>query len=72
MKETRMPPAQAASLVANSGNTIYGVSVINFLTSTSSYAMASYLPSTENKECDHLSVTQSSLISREKGWLWII
>ena len=29
MKETRMPPAQAASLVANSGNTIYGVSVID-------------------------------------------
>ena len=28
MKETRMPPAQAANLVANSGNTLYGVSVI--------------------------------------------
>ena len=28
MKETRMPPAQSANLVANSGNTIYGVSVI--------------------------------------------
>ena len=26
MKETRMPPAQSANLVANSGNTIYGVS----------------------------------------------
>ena len=30
MKETRMPPAQAANLVANSGNTIYGVSVIDY------------------------------------------
>ena len=29
MKETRMPPAQSANLVANSGNTIYGVSVID-------------------------------------------
>ena len=29
MKETRMPPASAANLVANSGNTIYGVSVID-------------------------------------------
>ena len=29
MKETRMPPAQAANLAANSGNIIYGVSVIN-------------------------------------------
>ena len=28
MKETRMPPAESANLVANSGNTIYGVSVI--------------------------------------------
>ena len=28
MKETRMPPAQSANLVANSGNTIYGVGVI--------------------------------------------
>ena len=28
MKETRMPPAKAANLVANSGNTIYGVGVI--------------------------------------------
>ena len=28
MKETRMPTALAANLVANSGNTIYGVSVI--------------------------------------------
>ena len=28
MKETRMPPAWSANLVANSGNTIYGVSVI--------------------------------------------
>ena len=28
MKETRMPPAYSANLVANSGNTIYGVSVI--------------------------------------------
>ena len=28
MKKTRMPPAQTANLVANSGNTIYGVSVI--------------------------------------------
>ena len=28
MKETRMLPAQAANLVANSGNTIYGVNVI--------------------------------------------
>ena len=28
MKETRMPPALSANLVANSGNTIYGVSVI--------------------------------------------
>ena len=28
MKETRMPPASAANLVANSGNTIYWVSVI--------------------------------------------
>ena len=32
MKETRMPPAQAAYLVANSGNTIYGVSVIVLVT----------------------------------------
>ena len=31
MKETRMPPAYSANLVANSGNTIYGVSVINIL-----------------------------------------
>ena len=31
MKETRMPPAYAANLVANSGNTIYGVSVIDAL-----------------------------------------
>ena len=31
MKETRMPPAKAANLVANSGNTIYGFSVINGL-----------------------------------------
>ena len=29
MKETRMPPAYSANLVANSGNTIYGVSVIS-------------------------------------------
>ena len=28
MKETRMPPVQATNLVANSGNTIYRVSVI--------------------------------------------
>ena len=28
MKETRMPPALAANLVENSGNTIYRVSVI--------------------------------------------
>ena len=28
MKETRMPPAESANLVANSGNTIYGVTVI--------------------------------------------
>ena len=28
MKETRMPPALSANLVANSGNTIPGVSVI--------------------------------------------
>ena len=28
MKVTRMPPAYSANLVANSGNTIYGVSVI--------------------------------------------
>ena len=28
MKETRMPPAKAANLVANNGNTIYGVGVI--------------------------------------------
>ena len=28
MKETQMPPAWAANLVANSGNTIYGVGVI--------------------------------------------
>ena len=28
MKETRMPPALAANLVANSDNTIYGVGVI--------------------------------------------
>ena len=28
MKGTRMPPAYSANLVANSGNTIYGVSVI--------------------------------------------
>ena len=27
MKETRMPPAYSANLVANSGNAIYGVSV---------------------------------------------
>ena len=27
MKETRMTPAQAANLVANNSNTIYGVSV---------------------------------------------
>ena len=32
MKETRMPPAQAANLVENNGNTIYGVSVILQLT----------------------------------------
>ena len=30
MKETRMPPAYSANLVANSGNTIYGVSVIEY------------------------------------------
>ena len=29
MKVTRMPPAYSANLVANSGNTIYGVSVID-------------------------------------------
>ena len=29
MKETRVPPAQSANLAANSGNTIYGVGVIN-------------------------------------------
>ena len=28
MKETRMPPALAVNRVANSGNTIYGVGVI--------------------------------------------
>ena len=28
MKETRMPPVQSVNLVANSGNTIYGVGVI--------------------------------------------
>ena len=28
MKETRMPPAKSANLAANSGNTIYGASVI--------------------------------------------
>ena len=28
MKDTRMPPAWSANLVANSGNTLYGVSVI--------------------------------------------
>ena len=28
MKETRVPPAWSANLVANSGNTKYGVSVI--------------------------------------------
>ena len=28
MKETQMPPAKAANLVANNGNTIYGVGVI--------------------------------------------
>ena len=28
MKETRTPPAKAANLVVNSGNTIYGVGVI--------------------------------------------
>ena len=28
MKETRMLPAKAANLVANGGNTIYGVGVI--------------------------------------------
>ena len=28
MKETRVPPAYAANLVANSGNTIYGVEII--------------------------------------------
>ena len=31
MKDTRMPPAQSANLVANSGNTIYGVSVIGII-----------------------------------------
>ena len=31
MKETRMPPVKAANLVANSGNTIYGVGVIQWL-----------------------------------------
>ena len=31
MKETRMPPAWSANLVANSGNTIYGVSVIVYI-----------------------------------------
>ena len=29
MKETRMPPPQSANLAANSGNTIYGVGVID-------------------------------------------
>ena len=29
MKGTRMPPAYSANLVANNGNTIYGVSVIH-------------------------------------------
>ena len=28
MKETQMPPAHAANLVANSGNALYGVLVI--------------------------------------------
>ena len=28
MKDTRMPPAYSANLVANSGNSIYGVSVM--------------------------------------------
>ena len=28
MKETRVPPAHAANLVANSGNDLYGVYVI--------------------------------------------
>ena len=32
MKETRMPPALLANLVANNGNTIYGVSVIDLST----------------------------------------
>ena len=31
MKETRMPPALAANLVENSGNTIYRVIVINII-----------------------------------------
>ena len=29
MKVTQMPPVHAANLVANSGNTAYGVDVIN-------------------------------------------
>ena len=28
MKETRIPPAHAANLMANSGNALYGVKVI--------------------------------------------
>ena len=30
MKVTQMPPVRAANLVANSGNTAYGVDVIGF------------------------------------------
>ena len=31
MKVTRMPPSEAANLVANSGNTIYGVGVFEVI-----------------------------------------
>ena len=47
MKETRMPPAQAANLVANSGNTIYGVSVIQALICSQQFAPAGGPTSTD-------------------------
>ena len=41
MKETRMPPAYAANLVANGGNTIYGVSIIEQCGKSAIYTFSS-------------------------------
>ena len=42
MKETQMPPAWAANLVANSGNTIYGVGEITTELKFHSYETSQY------------------------------